>query len=349
MEKNKTLFWGRLFFIILLSLFSFSLLYAQETNGAGKSNNETANENKSVSQEQFDTEISNIKNDLDALEKEFFQGTRAFFNDVSKKISQPQIWHIVLSVSAALISVTLLAFFVLLLLKILKFHAVAANVPKYEFDGKLQREHSVIEESRSTPAGISPAEFSMIKHRLDTVQFQLRELTDKVASQSKEAAYLNSNLTSLQSEVTDFKRKLKNSEDAFSSLKTDMDKNREKLARKEQVESDPVAAFNQWSQNPYLPFPQYFTYVTNVKLEFRTKQEFIDTGTETDWIRNTIGEKKFLFPNPNKIDSLSGPVDKLYKAVGIRKGKGANSVKVTNACQIKEGNFIEYQGELTFM
>jgi hypothetical protein len=125
-----------------------------------------------------------------------------------------------------------------------------------------------------------------------------------------------------------------------------MDKNREKLAKKELVESDPVAAFNQWAQNPYFPLPPYFTYVANVRPEFRTKQVFTDTNTETEWIKNTIGEKKYLFPNPNKIDNISGPIDKLYKVTGIRKAKGTNSVKVTEACQIREGNFIEYQGEL---
>jgi hypothetical protein len=350
MEKNKTLFWGRLSFVILLSLFCVAGLYAQENGGAGELNSEKqmpASEIP-VSQERFDAEISSIKNNVNALGKSL-QETKGLFNDISKKNSQPQIWQVFLSVSVVLISVTLLAFFVLLLLKILKFYTIVANAPKSEFDGKSQREHPAVEESWSASAEISSAEFNVLKKKLNDMQYQLKAQEDKLNTQSKDTARLDSDFTSLHSEIADFRRKFRNSEEAFSLLKADMDKNREKLARKEQVESDSVAAFNQWAQNPHLPLPQYFTYVANVKLEFRIKQEFTDTGTETDWIRNTIGERKFLLPNPNKIDSLSGPVDKLYKVAGIRKGKGANSVKVTNACQIKEGNFIEYQGELTLV
>jgi hypothetical protein len=287
------------------------------------------------------------KTDFAALEKSVLDiKQKQEANDAS--LSTFQIWQMVSAISAALIAFLLLGAFVLLLLKQLKLSLFIGDISKS--DGNLRKEHSLVEKSGSgASTGASSVELSALKKGLNDLQSQIEQLTDKVNSQSKSVTRLENDLSSFQSETSDLKQKLRISEDAFSSLKTDMDKNREKLAWKEQVENNPVAAFNQWAQNPHRPFPQYFTYITSLKLEFRTKQDFTDTNTETDWIRNTIGDKKYLFPNPNKIDRLSGPADKLYKMTGVRKAKGTNSVKVTSACLIKEGNFIEYQGELMLM
>jgi len=174
-------------------------------------------------------------------------------------------------------------------------------------------------------------------------------LKDSASLQSSETSRFKNNLSSIQTEIADNKQKIKNMEANISSLEIDIDKVKEKYIMKEEVERDPVAVFNKWAQNPVLSLPQYFTYVTITKPETRTKLEFTDSGIETDWIRNTVGEKKCLFPNPKKIDNLSGPVDDLYKVSGTRKGLGTNSVKITNACQIKDGNFIEYKGELALL
>jgi peptidoglycan hydrolase CwlO-like protein len=335
MKKTKTLFAKRLCFVFVFSLLRAFNLYAQNDPGASEPNPE--GELSAFKKEyesniaQLEKSIKEIGNSLDRL---------------SSSVPKPQIWQIISAVSAALMALLLLGVVVLLLLKQLRFYAVVEDTPKSKSGEKPRKEHSLPEESEAVSRGISSIEFNTLKNELDETRLQLRQLTDKADSQSKDTSRFQSDLSSLQREMTDFKQKIKGVNDTVSLLKTDIDKNREKLARKELVENDPVTAFNQWAQNPHLPFPQYFTYVADVKSEFRTKQNFTDTNAETEWIRNTAGEKKYLFPNPNKIDDLSGPIDKLYKMTGTRKEKGKNSVKVTSACQIKEGNFIEYQGEL---
>jgi hypothetical protein len=260
-----------------------------------------------------------------------------------------QIWQIISVIAEALIAVSILGAVVLLVLKKVRFHAAPGDVPKAGIDERPRKEHPVAVEPKSAASEVSAAEFKTLQDKLDDIQSQLGQLTGRIDSQSKETSRFEGDLTSCRTEIADTKQKTRSMEAAFSSLKTAINNDMEKRSRKEEVETDPVGVFNKWAQNPRLPLPLYFTYVAVLKLEFRTRQEFTDTNAETDWIRNTIGERKYIFPNPNKIDSLSGPVDKLYKVAGTRKGLGANLVKITSACQIKEGNFIEYQGELALM
>jgi predicted nucleic acid-binding Zn-ribbon protein len=353
MKRNKLLFVKRLNFVIFFVLLGALNLYAEDEPDFAEELSALKKE-ISVLKEKDAT----IENDNSELSKNISKIDDSL-RHLSDSASTPQIWQIIPTISVALIALLLLGVVVLILLKQLRLHVVVEHDRKLA-DEKPVKEYQPAEESKALPQGISSFELDTLKKDIKNVQNQLAKLNDTVNIQSENSSRFQSNLTSFQTEMTDFKQTtqteitglkqtIKNANDAVSSLKTDIDKNREKLAKKERVESDPVSVFNQWAQNPHMPFPQYFTYVTNVKLEFRTKQEFTDTTTETEWIRNTIGEKKYLFPNPNKIDNLSGPIDKLYKVAGTRKAKGTNSVKITSACQIKEGNFIEYQGELTLM
>jgi peptidoglycan hydrolase CwlO-like protein len=343
MKRSKTFFVKRLCFVVIFFLLGAFNLYAEDTSGASVPNSERE---QSVSGKEYDDKINTMESNLFRLE-ESIKEIESSQDRLSPGASKLQIWQIISAVSAALIALLLLGLVVLLLLNQLRFHAVVEDAPKSKSCEKSREEHLSPEKPANVSLGISSIdEFNVFRNKFDDVQLQLRQLTDKVNSQSKDALRFQSDLGILQTEMADFKQKIKSTNDTVSLLKTDVDKNREKYARKEQVENDPVAIFNQWAQNPHLSFPQYFTYIANVKLEFRTKQDFTDTNTETEWIRNTVGERKYLFPNPNKIDNLSGPIDKLYKVAGMRKAKGKNSVKITSACQIKEGNFIEYQGEL---
>ncbi|MDR1459354.1 MAG: hypothetical protein LBI60_03995 [Bacteroidales bacterium] len=343
MKKNKTLFVKQLFFVTVFFLLTAFDLYAQDEPGI----QETPEEGLLLFTKEYEDKITAIEGDVSGL-KESIKETQVSLGNLSSAVSKPHIWQIISAVSTALIALLLLGTVILLSLKHLRFHPHGEDAEK-SGDEKHREEHPLPEENNAPSPGISSDEFTMLKTRLDETQSQLSQLTDKVILQTKGVSRFQDDLTSFRAEITGFKQITASINDAVSLLKTEMGKNREKLARKEQVESNPVAVFNQWAQNPHLPVPQYFTYVTNVKLEFRIKQEFTDTNTEGEWIRNTIGEKKYLFPNPNKIDNLSGPVDKLYNVVGTRKAKGTNSVKITSACQIKEGNFIEYQGELMLM
>jgi hypothetical protein len=340
MEKNKTLFVRRLCCILIFSLFGLFVLNAEEDDDLDGIRAESADPKK-----EYGEKFAGIEGNVNRLLGSVTE-TQKFLKDLSSNVSKLQVWQFIHAISAVFITLFLAGLVLLLLLKQLKLHVVIDDGHKALSEEKLSKEHFLAEEPRNTSPGISPVEFNMLKNKLDNMQFQLRQLTDKMDSQAGDTSRLKGDLTSFQSTMEDFRQRIKDTDAAFSLLRTDIDKNREKLAKKELVESNPVAAFNQWAQNPHLPLPPYFTYVTNVKPEFRTKQAFTDTSTETEWIRNTAGEKKYLFPNPNKIDNISGPIDKLYKVTGIRKAKGSNSIKVTEACQIIEGNFIEYQGEL---
>jgi peptidoglycan hydrolase CwlO-like protein len=346
MEKNKMLYLRRLSFIIILSIFGVITLFA-ENDGGGTDGAEPSEVNDSVSTYKSETTISETKENIKNIEKSLQEIAGAYRSLLEKTLKVP-IWHIISVISQALIAVSILGAVVLLVLKKTIFSTIP-GMPEAGFSAFPQKESPVVAEPKGVAPEVSAAEFDTLKDKLGAIESQLRQLTGKIDSQSKDASRFESDLTSFQKEMTDNKQKIRNTEASVSSLKTSLDKEIEKRARKEEVESDPVAVFNKWAQSPRLPLPLYFIYVAVLKLEFRTKQEFTDTHTETDWIRNTIGEKKYIFPNPSKIDSLSGPVDKLYKVVGTRKGLEANTVKIIDACQIKEGNFIEYQGELQLM
>jgi len=351
MEKNKTLYLKKFSFTVIFSVFVAVNLFAQKSGGTGKTEPDTNVQEKmttietrlSSMEDRLNGEITNIKKEIEVL-KDSFQETSNKTNEnyrsILEKTSEIHIFRMISAVSEALIAICMLGIFVVfLLIKI--FHIIPDN-------HKAKTDKASGEESKSiTPELV--AEIDSLKFKLDNIQSQLKRFSDSIDLQSGETSRFKDNLSSFQTEMQDNKQKIKDMEADISSLKTDINKDMERRIRKEEMEIDPVAVYNNWAKNPSLSLPQYFTYVKIPKLDFRTKQEFSDTNIETDWIRNTVGEKKYLFPNPNKIDSLSGSVDKLYKVVGIRKSLGANSVKITNACQIKEGNFIEYQGELTLI
>jgi septal ring factor EnvC (AmiA/AmiB activator) len=344
MEENKAPFKrpASLFAAFLL-LGAFNL-YAQNSAGAKAPDQNPAADATAAFEERFSTAVQNFNKDVDAL-RGSLQEIRQRQDQLDlafNKISKSQIWRIVSSVSQAFIALLFLGAFALFLLKHPQTHQNKDRKAKPARD--MPKDPSPAEES-----AVASAEFNVLKSDLANFQIQTKQLTDEVNLQAKTIEHLENYLDSFKSEITEVKEKLRAAREEFASLKTDIGKNQQKLAWKEEVESNPVAAYNQWAQNPRRPLPQYFTYIANVKPEFRVKQDFADTNNETDWIRNTIGEKKYLFPNPNLIDNLSGPVDKLYKVTGARKSKGTNSVKATNPCQIMDNNFIEYQGELLLL
>jgi hypothetical protein len=349
MEKIKTLYVRRLAFTVVLSVLGMAGLFAQKSDSAGKAEPNTNNVQEKIEtieynlrsmDDRFKDEITGVKKEIEVLKDFFHKTTNETYEGLFGKGSKLQLFQMISAISEALIAVLLLGVVVVFLLKNI-FHIIpgATGVKTNEAPGA---------ESKDIISELT-AEINSFKYKLDNIQSQLKRFSDSMDLQSGETSHIKENLSSFRTEMTDNNQKIKNMEAAISSLKNDIDKDKEKYTRKEEVERDPVAVYNKWAQNPGLPLPQYFTYVSISKLELRTKLEFTDVVFETDWIKNTVGEKKYFFPNPKKIDNLSGPVDKLYKVVGTRKGLGANSVKITNACQIKDGNYIEYQGELVLM
>ena len=342
MGKNNVFSLRRLFFTVILFVFSVTGVIAQSSSpaagtGTSAQKNDAAAESKTELDSVHDIydKILSVKTEIEKERLSLEETAANIQKLLLKKTKMLEIMEIVSSVSQTLIAVILFVYLALLLLKKGRFQIVCDSL-----------KDTGCSDTENTSSDIKSEDTGLFKNQLDDIQSQLKQLANRMDLQLKDASRFESSLTSLQSDIADNRQKIKDMNAAVSSIRIDMDRDKEKHTRKEEVETDPVRAFNNWAQNSRQPLPQYYTYVAILKLEFRTKQDFTDTQTETDWIRNTIGEKKYLFPNPNKIDSLSGPVDKLYKVVGLRKGTGANTVKITNACQIKEGNFIEYQGEL---
>ena len=341
MKKSKAFCLRRFSFIIVFSILGVSGLFAQRTGGGAgtgrtDSNTNTREEMEAIQSElsstkdYFNNEIINIKKEIENA-RDLIQKTAAANNEnyrsLLEKNSKLQIFNIISAVSQALIAVCILGVLALFLLKNI-FHIIPDKPEAKTNEAPADDFKNVISE-----LGV---EINSLKYKLDNIQSQLGQFSGKMDLQSGETSRL----------MEDNKQKIKNMEAAISSLKTDIEKDKERVIRKEETEKDPVAVFNKWAKNPLLPLPLYFTYVKVTEPGFRAKQEFTDAITESDWIRNTIGEKKYLFPNPRKIDNLSGPVDKLYKVTGTRKALGDNLVKIIEACQIKEGNLIEFQGEL---
>jgi len=338
MGKNNLFFTKHLYFAVIFILFGAYNLYAQNdsSNSEQKPDNDIKTETVIPALEE---NFSLLNNNIGKL--------RASSERLSDSVSKFQIWQVISAVSLALIALILLSGSVVFLwmnrLKLSQFFGAGQ---------KLANEKQIkdrFDESKPASSGIMPSEFNELKYKFDDIQYQITRLDDEIKRQSKITLQFQNDLTFLKTEMSDLKQTMVNANSNFSSLKTEIEKNREKLIRKEQVERDPVYVFNQWAQNPHLPLPEYFTYVNITKLEFRIKQEFFDTRTETEWIRNTISERKYLFPNPNKINNLSGPIDKFYKVTGTRKAEGLNSIKIINPCEIKEDNYIEFQGNLLIL
>ena len=352
MEQINAFYVRRITFTIILSVLGIAGLFAQSRGGTGRTEpNTNVQEEMSVikndlsaMESRFNGEITDVKKEIDNLKELFRKNTDEAADNYKKlfeKTSKVQFFQVVSAISEALIAFLILGAFVLFLL-IHIFHIIPEKPAAKTSEALAAESKNVIPELVT--------DIDSLKYTLGTIQSQLRQLTEKTDLQSGEISRFKDNLTSIRTEMEDNKQKIKNMETAISLIKTDIDKDKEKNTRKEETERDPVAVFNKWAQNPGLSLPLYFTYVSiTTKPETRTNLAFTDSVLETDWIRNTVGEKKCLFPNPKKIDNLPGSVDDLYKVFGTRKGLGANSVKITKVCQIKDGNFIEYKGELDLM
>jgi hypothetical protein len=110
-----------------------------------------------------------------------------------------------------------------------------------------------------------------------------------------------------------------------------------------------IEKFNAWAKNPGSPLPPQFYYAEG-DLKLREKQDIQNSPTNNaTWIMNKDNSIKYLFPNPNAIDQISGKTDTLYSIIGIRSPRGQNKVCVQKPCRVMEGGWIEYRGELSLI
>jgi len=112
---------------------------------------------------------------------------------------------------------------------------------------------------------------------------------------------------------------------------------------------DPVALFNSWAANPKNTLPSSFRYlVEEPKLRINQTFSETDTDTETKWIINKFGIKKYIFPNPNFFNLFTET--SLYKIdAKLLKPKGQNRIKIVKPCLAEDSGFISYPGVLDFL
>jgi hypothetical protein len=110
-----------------------------------------------------------------------------------------------------------------------------------------------------------------------------------------------------------------------------------------------IDAFNAWAKNPGSALPSLFCYAEG-DLKLREKQDIqVSSATNAAWIMNRTGPVKYLFPNPNVIDQLSGKIDTLYSVTGNRRARGQNKANVQKPCLVMEDGWIEYKGALSLI
>ena len=111
---------------------------------------------------------------------------------------------------------------------------------------------------------------------------------------------------------------------------------------------NPVDSFNAWAANPTPELPPGFTYIKE-EPKMRAAQELTPSGTETKWITNQGGDKKYLFPNPRTFDQYTDTEMYAMDTVQLR-AKGQNAARITAPCEMMAGsNFINYPGKLEIM
>jgi len=116
------------------------------------------------------------------------------------------------------------------------------------------------------------------------------------------------------------------------------------------LSEDIVDSFNNWAREPTLSLPAAEFNYAEGELKLREKQVITKTSNSNSlWIINKSGTKKYLFPNPNMIDQIGGTIDAIYGVKGKRRAKGQNKVCIQKACEIKEGGWIEFKGELVLL
>jgi uncharacterized repeat protein (TIGR02543 family) len=112
---------------------------------------------------------------------------------------------------------------------------------------------------------------------------------------------------------------------------------------------NPVSVFNNWAASPFTQLPKSFYYIEG-DLRIRVAHELTESqNTDSKWITNRDGVKKYLFPNPNSFNQMTN-IDELYKMdMSKLKAKGQNRVKIIKPCNMTNNGFVEFPGELEIL
>ena len=103
--------------------------------------------------------------------------------------------------------------------------------------------------------------------------------------------------------------------------------------------------YNTWAAQPAAILPSVFYYL-KTDMTIRTSQNIDDeSSSPTKWITNRIGEKKFLFPNPNSLDDRTDITSLYTYDLALLKPKGQNRIKIISPCEMMNNGFIQLPGE----
>ena len=112
---------------------------------------------------------------------------------------------------------------------------------------------------------------------------------------------------------------------------------------------DVTEYFNSWAKNPSAPLPHETFYYIEGGMNIRTKCEIKESTTETKWITNRSGGKKYLFPNPNTFSPMTN-INELYEMNQAKlKVRGQNKIKIVKPCEMTEDGFVNLPGKLEIL
>jgi hypothetical protein len=122
----------------------------------------------------------------------------------------------------------------------------------------------------------------------------------------------------------------------------------EKIMPEVTLSADLVEYFNNWAYNPRRTLPLSHFYYLKSDIKIRSEQTLVEVQTESKWITNRLGNKKYLFPNPRFFDEATD-IKEFYKTTGALKAKNHNAIKVTEPCEIADKGYINYPGKLAIL
>jgi len=182
---------------------------------------------------------------------------------------------------------------------------------------------------------------------------ELELVTATTQKLENDTRILKSGVSAIETEICDLKAKVDRLEDGYSrEIRELKSLTSSEAAVREATRSgsnDPIDLFNIWAKNPGSRLPSGFSYVRE-EPKMRASQVLTETTVDTaKWIINKIGEKKYLFPNPNSFDPMTD-ISRMYAmSVDGLKPKGQNRIQVIKACEMTDSGFINFPGELVLL
>jgi hypothetical protein len=115
------------------------------------------------------------------------------------------------------------------------------------------------------------------------------------------------------------------------------------------VDTNILNNFNRWGRNPVnAVLPPDFKYIKG-EMKSRCEQPLDISDEVENWLINTAGTKRYLFPNPRLFDELTN-IDGFYKMDKNRlKEKGKNKIQIIKPCEISGKGWVSYPGELELL